>query len=118
MKISKNDFELAWNEEKTIFLTKTRIVIHNDLNDMWEIDFFKDKDETYFVLAEFELSSNKHKAVMPDIIKNNLLYVVPDNDPRFKNRALADSDKVRLLYQDIAETISDKTIQPDASISL
>ncbi len=119
MKMTKHDFELAWNEEKHIHLTKTRVVIATDPNEDWEIDFFKCNGETYFVLAECELRSYRAPKYMPDIVMANLLYTVPDNDPRFKNKELSNPNKTKHLLQLIMkETIDGKIIQPNAAVSL
>ena len=103
MKISQHDFDLAWQEGKQISLEKTRYCLHMPWREMWEVDFFKTYDTTYFVLAECELLSHAHKPKgMPDIVKNNLIYIVPDDDMRFKNKQLADPIKAAQLLKDIS----------------
>lgn len=109
MPMTKEDFELAWNEEKNISLIKTRISIPTSWSEIWEIDFFKDNNNTYLIIAECELMNGQERPTrMPDIIKDNLLYSVPEGDLRFKNRKLSDPKKVSEILESLVELDNDK----------
>jgi CYTH domain-containing protein len=127
MEIDANDFNLAWNDvdfgttaEQFVSLEKTRYCLHMPWQEMWEVDFFKYEGKTYFVLAECELQSHTDAPKgMPDIVADNLIYIVPDNDTRFKNRRLADPLQTSNLLQEIlAETVHGKAVQQDETVPL
>jgi hypothetical protein len=127
MEIAASDFQLAWHDvdlesasEPIVALNKTRYCLHMPWHETWEIDFFKDSGSTYFVLAECELPSHIHPPKgMPDIVADNLIFTVPDNDPRFKNRRLADPIQTKILLHDLlAESAYGKAVQQDEAISL
>jgi len=73
-------------------LKKNRYVIE-DNGIKWELDFFKNGNNIYFVLLEVELpeGSSRPKTV-PDFIKEYVLYEVPLTDSQFSNRLLSEVD--------------------------
>jgi len=83
-------------------LTKDRHVFHHGgVN--WELDLFRSDSETYFVMAEVELSENSPRpdSVLP-IIRPYLLYEVPLGDDRFSSKRLGDVKYARQLYAELA----------------
>jgi hypothetical protein len=99
--ISDNDFELAY-EMATDLITKTRYVIYDDGNMKWELDFFQHEDYTYLQMAECEVFNGYGRpTVLPKIVEDNLLYVVPDGDERFGNKHLSDVKQVKNLLKDL-----------------
>lgn len=92
-------------------LTKDRYIYeHNDIK--WEIDFFKQKDEVYFILAEAELPEYAPRPKkMPPILKKYLIYEVPLTDDRFSNKRLGDVEYAAKMYSQLQkglENVSDE----------
>ena len=101
--ISEEDFDLAWDEADHK-ISKTRYLLPCDMNNgTWEIDFFFDEQGCYLALAEFEVPATAGPPDrLPPIITDNLLYIVPEGDGRFKNRKLCERKKVKELLKEIA----------------
>lgn len=102
--ISHADFKLAW-EDATHKITKTRFLLPSDsCNGVWEIDFFKDADGIYLAMAEFEVPADSGP---PDrlhpLVEEYLVFAVPEDDRRFKNRKLCERQLVEMLLKEIAE---------------
>lgn len=91
-KISEADFrELA--DGAVGWLNKVRYIVEG-----WDVDFFKDGQETYFVMAEFEMPDGAvAPAKLPDFIADNLIYLVPREDCRFSSKKLSDIEYAKRL---------------------
>jgi len=99
--ITPEDFEKLWTKVESR-IDKIRVVVpHDDL--VWEVDFFLDEQvQTYLVMAEVELDEGVELPYsVPSFISDNLLYLVPRDDPRFFNTRLSDADKVRKLVKSV-----------------
>lgn len=69
-------------------LSKDRYIYEED-GLKWEIDFFKNGEDLYFVMAEIELPEGHVRPTkIPSLLKQHLLYEVPLTDDRFSNRKL------------------------------
>jgi len=78
-------------------LKKVRYVLKG-----WEIDFFKDSSETYFVMAEIELPDGVESPDrLPKFITQNLLFEVPLNDCRFSSKKLSDVEYAKALLEEV-----------------
>jgi len=102
--MSDDDYDLAWSEADHK-LTKTRFLLPcNDTSGVWEIDFFTDEEGIYLAMAEFEVPA---RAGPPDrlhpLVRDYLLYAVPEDDSRFKNRKLCERSLVEKLLKEIAQ---------------
>lgn len=95
-KISVVDYkELA--KEAVSWVKKTRYIV-----DGWEIDYFKTKKETYFIMAEIEMSPEMEEPeAIPKFISDNLVYTVAKNDTRFSSRKLSNVDYANKLIKQI-----------------
>jgi CYTH domain-containing protein len=105
-RINERDFNDLWSIcrnklEKIRYVVTHRRTRKPTLD--WELDFFKDhRNETYFALAEIELPEGKEAPdVIPDFVKNNLLFEVPLTDNRFGNKLLGDARYAANILQDI-----------------
>lgn len=101
--MSEEDFQLAWSEADHK-INKTRFLLPcNNTAGVWEIDFFKDEQGIYLAMAEFEVPA---EAGPPDrlhpLVRDYLVFSVPEDDSRFKNRRLCDRKKVEELLKEIA----------------
>ena len=103
-KINKEDFDLLWHEGYNE-VTKVRYVYKE-----WEIDFFKNRNgKNYIAVAEIELPPKiKWPDTIPQIVKENIIFVVPIEDKRFSNKKISDIkyaskllDQVRQSYKKI-----------------
>ena len=83
--ISLDDFNSLWLQG-TNQVIKTRYIYEG-----WEVDFFKLGNHNYFAMAEIELPSGKKApSIVPQLVLENLLYVVPIEDKRFSNKKISD----------------------------
>jgi hypothetical protein len=103
MPMSTEDFDLAWSEADHK-LSKTRYLLPcNNTAGVWEIDLFKDEQGIYLAMAEFEVPAD---AGPPDrlhpLVRDYLVYAVPEDDSRFKNRKLCERKLVEKLLKEIA----------------
>lgn len=101
--LTKEDYDLAWGEADHK-IVKTRFMIGAvEGGGVWEIDFFKDEHGIYLALAEFEVPAS---AGPPDrlhpLVQEHLVFAVPEDDGRFKNRKLCEREKVVKLLKEIA----------------
>lgn len=81
---------------------KDRYVIDNNgIN--WEIDFFKNAENLYFVLAEVELEEGLPRIELPDFLKNIVIYEVPLTDDRFSNKKLGDVEYATNIYKELTK---------------
>lgn len=101
--ITEDDYLLAW-DESTHKITKTRYLIpcvHDQ--GVWEVDFFKDQRGLYFAMAEFEVPANSGppEKIHP-LLEKFLLYPVPNDDKRFKNRKLNNREHIEKLLKEFA----------------
>lgn len=82
-------------------LKKDRYVIE-DKGITWEVDFFKKGQHLYFVLAEVELPEGANRPkVVPEFLRDYILYEVPLTDDRFSNKRLGEVEFASNLYQQI-----------------
>ena len=82
-------------------LKKDRYMIE-DKGITWELDFFRKGHHLYFVLAEVELPEGASRPkIVPDFLKDYVVYEVPLTDDRFSNKRLGDVDFATNLYQNI-----------------
>lgn len=80
-------------------LEKTRYVVE-DNGLKWEIDFFKNGDKVYFVLAEIELPEGAPRPEsVPNFLKDRVLYEVGLEDDRFSSKRLSDVEFATNLYK-------------------
>jgi CYTH domain-containing protein len=83
--ISEDDYERLWSRGQNK-VKKTRYIYRG-----WEVDFFKSGHINYFAVAEIELPAwQKEPEVIPTLISDHLIYVVPPEDKRFSNKKLGD----------------------------
>lgn len=94
-------------------LTKDRYIYeHNDIK--WEIDFFKQKDEIYFILAEAELPEYAPRPKkLPSFLKKHLVYEVPLTDDRFSNKRLGDVEYAVRMYSQLKKGSDNVTDNED-----
>lgn len=82
-------------------LVKDRYVYEKD-DIKWEIDFFKHKNEIYFILAEAELPEDAPRPQkLPSFLRKNLIYEVPLTDDRFSNKRLGSVKYARKIYKQL-----------------
>jgi len=82
-------------------LKKDRYVIE-DKGIKWEVDFFKKGHHLYFVMAEVELPEGASRPkLVPDFLKEYILYEVPLTDDRFSNKRLSEVEFATNLYHQI-----------------
>jgi CYTH domain-containing protein len=104
-KIDARDAEDIWR--KCYWkLKKDRYVI--DYEGMkWEVDFFKNDGDTYFILAEVELPEGSLRPKrMPGFLQKHLLHEVPLTDDRFSNKRLGDVEYAKRLYNQMADQMA------------
>lgn len=82
--ISKEDFDILWKTAYRV-ISKIRYIYKG-----WEVDFFKtEQGKNYIAVAEIELPPKvKWPENIPQIIKENIIYVVPIEDKRFSNKKI------------------------------
>jgi CYTH domain-containing protein len=100
-KIDQRDFNDLW--DSTLNRAEKHRYVVNFNENIWEIDFFKHHDETYFVLAEHEMpEGQKEPSEIPDFIFNNLVYSVPlDDDDDFSTKRLACIKHAKKIYKEL-----------------
>jgi CYTH domain-containing protein len=82
-------------------LTKDRYVCEK-YGIRWEIDFFKHKNDVYFILAEAELPEDAPKPEkLPGFLKKHLIYEVPLTDDRFSNKRLGSVSYAKKIYKQL-----------------
>jgi CYTH domain-containing protein len=112
-KIDQRDFDDLWSVSMNR-LEKIRYNVYSGELDLlpgfpfkfpaglWEVDFFKNGDETYFVLAEHEMPEGQlEPKSMPDIIQKNLLYAPEIDDGDYSSKNLADMKHATRKYQEL-----------------
>jgi hypothetical protein len=102
--MSEADYDLAWGEADHK-INKTRFLLPcNHTAGVWEMDFFRDDQGIYLAMAEFEVPAD---AGPPDrlhpLVKEYLVFAVPEDDGRFKNRKLCERKPVEKLLREIAQ---------------
>jgi len=111
--ISEEDFKRLWPTGKNR-VVKTRYIYQG-----WEIDFFKNNNgHNYFSIAEIELLSwQKSPSVIPDLVKNYLLFTVPIADKRFSNKKLGNQKYAEKLFSWVKKNSNAHIVtQPDLKI--
>lgn len=84
-KISEADFNKLWGKA-TNEVNKIRYI-----HEGWEVDFFKKDGFNYLAVAEIELPPKKKEPnIIPLLVMESLIYVVPIEDKRFSNKKLGD----------------------------
>jgi len=88
-KITEEDFGILRNEVKSVIL-KTKYILYTNAGE-WEVNFLKNEfDETYFVLAEYEMPAWQSRPdTIPDVIQKHLLKIVDKEDASFTNKRLS-----------------------------
>lgn len=103
--ISEDDAELL----KSVSISKLEKVRHfyvdgNGLK--WEIDFFKNQNQTYFILMEVEVETGEFDLnKLPDIIKNNIQHIVNSDDNSFTSKKLESMEYAKLKMKEIKKGI-------------
>lgn len=99
--IEERDFNDLWTQCMNK-LEKIRYYVYNK-DDLWEVDFFKDHNrDNYFCLAEFEMDEGMLcPKIVPEFIKNELIYEVELTDCRFSSKMLADIRYAKNIYADL-----------------
>jgi CYTH domain-containing protein len=71
----------------------------------WDIDFFKDHHhQTYFAQGEVEMPEGQMApTLIPDIVKNNIIFEVPMEDNRFGSKKLAHVKYAKNLLKELTE---------------
>ena len=68
----------------------------------WEVDFFKNVRETYFVMAEIEMPDGVDSPEsIPDFVADHLLFTVPRDDCRFSSKKISDVDYAQKLLEEV-----------------
>lgn len=100
VEIEKRINESDYNELAKVssgWLNKVRYVI-----DSWEVDFFKNGVETYFIMAEIEMPDGQDEpARVPSFVSDYLIYKVSKDDFRFSSKKLSDVDYSKTLLQEV-----------------
>lgn len=70
----------------------------------WDVDFFKTRQgRTYFAMAEVEMPEHvRRPPPVPPALAAYVLGQVPEGDPRFSSKRLADQSHAERLMRDIA----------------
>ena len=95
-------------------LVKDRYVVEDDFD--WEIDFFKNDEKRYFVLAEVELEEGSSKVELPSFVVDWLKYEVPLTDNRFANTKLSDLEHVSRIYNQLNGVKNDNSSKEKESL--
>jgi hypothetical protein len=100
--LSQDDYDLAWSEADHKLMKYRFNVPDGHSAGVWEIDFFKDEQGIYLAMAEFEVPAHKGS---PDrlhpLVEEYLVFAVPEDDGRFKNRKLCNRQLVEQLLKEI-----------------
>lgn len=100
--IDERDYEMLKSKSKSI-LTKTRYHIEEE-GQMWEVDFFKNDKNTYFVQAEAELPEEQiEPKKLLKLVKKNLIHIVKQGDKKFSSRRLCSVKHAKKLLKHIKE---------------
>jgi len=81
-------------------LKKERFSFDNG-NVTWELDFFLNHNQVYFVLVEAELPEGESRPEMPSFLQPFLLYKAELEDDRFSNKRLGDVDYSTKIYKEL-----------------
>ena len=92
----------------TTWLRKTRHVIPFGPH-KWEVDLFYYSKKRYFIMAEVELPEGEtNPDSIPDFIKNNLLYAVPQHaNSTYSSRKIGEYDYAVKTYEHLINTLSE-----------
>jgi CYTH domain-containing protein len=95
--LDSRDGEDLLRQCKYSMLKHRYVIKHEGLK--WEVDFLKNFNQTYFILAEIELPENSPRPTsVPDCIKDHVLYQVPIGNMRCNNTLLRNVDYAQELY--------------------
>jgi len=101
--ISKEDFDKLWTAVKTQ-LVKTRYSERECGANLWEIDFFGDANNPYFVMAEWEIFNGDDTPYQyPTELTGKIIYNVERNDKRFTSKSLTNEENAAILYNTLKE---------------
>ena len=112
--ISEFDFEQLWTVTRNkIFKTRIKMQYESGL---WELDFFHIPDtygkEHYLTMAEIELPDGVMlPSSVPEIVDQNLIYLVEPTDHRFINSNMVYPNKIKRIVKELRKK-NGKTIQP------
>lgn len=69
---------------------------------VWDVDFFTEQDEVYFVMAECEMPEGMEKPPsLPEFIRKYKIHCVARDDNRFTSKKLGTPAHARLLLAEI-----------------
>jgi len=101
--LDQRDGEDLLSECKDV-LMKRRFAFENNEGEKWDIDFFFDEEGVYFASAEVELPEGSERpSVLPDLLKNEVIYEVLLTDDRFSNKNLTNKWYAKQLYEQISK---------------
>lgn len=76
----------------------------------WEVDFFKNEGENYFVMAEIELPEGVLKPdSLPPFVEDNLIYAVPREDTRFSSKKISDVQYAKKILSEVSGVIQEES---------
>ncbi|MFA5488451.1 MAG: hypothetical protein WC284_04450 [Candidimonas sp.] len=100
--ISEDDYN-SLIKTATNSLEKIRFKKKYD-NITWDVDYLRNLNSTYFVMAEAEMPVNqKSPEHIPPFIEKHIIYTVPDNDKRFSNKCLSDPEWAEKMLNEISK---------------
>jgi len=96
--ISQAEFNNDWPKTNDR-LVKTRYKLDID-DEEWVIDFFKDENGKFFIMAEVEMPEGRITPNhIPNLIRDNCIHEVKRNDERFFSKNIADkSHAAEMIY--------------------
>ena len=99
--ISEDDFRRLWSL-RTETLQKVRYS-WPDGRFGWDVDFFKATDgSTYFAMAEVEMpDDDMQPPPLPPRLASHAIFTVPNGDPRFTSKRLANRQHAEALMAEI-----------------
>lgn len=102
-KIDARDFDDLWSVSLSKLEKERHVISFNKA--IWEVDFFKTaQHETYFALAEHEMPEGQlAPSIIPSIIRENLLHIVPLDDDGYSSKRLACVRHARKTYKQFIE---------------
>ena len=99
--ISETDAELL----KSVSISKLEKIRHFYVDCAglkWEIDFFKNEDQTYFILMEVEVDNSPFDiSNLPNEIKSKIIHQVKEDDSSFTSKKLEDVAYAKYLLTKI-----------------
>ncbi|MFD2206433.1 hypothetical protein [Kiloniella antarctica] len=115
--ISKEDFERLWSvRERDIEKNRFKFVVDGLT---WDVDFLKNQDKTYFVIAEVELHEDERDVPEPPaIIRDYVLGGTGRHDKTLSNKRLSNVDyalRVTTAFREGEEAVKSLSQRAKAS---